>query len=271
MFGAPSRYRVSRTVGRRAILRAAGVGATASLVGCLGGSGGDSATDGSAFPAGSCLAAVTEEVADPAYGFEFSEGASPELGGSEATTTGDVTVSDGVATFGENGGEIRVEGVPAVDDLTVSAFAGPAVTAEDQWNVMVWYSPLDRNWSGWGLEHGTGAVDFWAEGPAEESTEVLTKSDSGLATDTWTHLVGVKRGDQLTLYVDGEEAATSTFDPGQISYGGADSVAMVLGKHAGSGAGDRYYQGDLDSVAVWDEALPADAVDALLSVSDGCR
>jgi hypothetical protein len=256
---------------RRSVLRAGAGLASLSLAGCLGGSGNATTTGGPPFPAGSCLAAATAEVPDPAYGFEFSAGPSPELGSGEAVTTGDVSVGDGVATFGENGGEIRIEGVPAVDDVTVSAFAKPAVVAEDQWNVMVWYSPLDRNWSGWGLEHGKGAVDFWAEGPAEESTEVLTKSESGLPTDTWTHLVGVKRGNQLSLYVDGEEAATSTFEPEEISYGSSDSVAMVLGKHAGSGAGDRFYQGDLDSVAVWDEALSTDEVDALLSASDGCR
>lgn len=214
---------------------------------------------------------MTESVPEPLYGFEFASGASPEVGGVTATTSGAVSVGDGTATFEADGGEIKLTNVAAVDDLTVSLFAKPAVAATDQWNVMVWYSPTDRQWAGWGVEHGRDAVDFWAEGPADASTEVLTTSSSGLPTGTWTHVLGVKRGETLTLYVDGQQVATSEFPSGTISYGGASSIDMILGRHAGSGAGDRYYQGELDSVALWDQALPEDDIDTLLSVGSTCR
>lgn len=244
---------------------------TLGVAGCLGG-GGETATEtvASPFPAGSCLAAITAGVPDPLYGFEFDGGVDPEVGSVGAGASGSVTASDGTVTFGNDGGEIRVEDVRPVDDLTVSLFANPAVAAEDQWNVMLWYSP-DLQWAGWGIEHGKGAVDFWAEGPGESGSEVLTKSSSGLPVDAWTHVLAVKRGAELLLYVDGERVATSTFDYDAISYGGADTVDMVLGRHAGSGVGDRHFRGSLDSVAVWDGALSTDEVDALLSAAGDCR
>lgn len=236
-----------------------------------GGSGMETATPQSPFPADSCLAAMTQTVPEPLYGFEFGSGPTPEVGGKTATKSGAASVGNGVATFPKSGGEIRLTDVQAVDDLTVSLFAKPAVTATDQWNVMLWYSPTDRQWSGWGVEHGKGAVDFWVEGPQESSTEVLTKSSSAPPTGTWTHIVGVKRGTTTTLYVDGKQAATSNFPSGSISYGGASRIDMVLGRHAGSGVGDRYYQGDLDSVAVWDQALSDSQIQTLLSVGSSCR
>jgi hypothetical protein len=233
--------------------------------------GTDAATPESSFPADSCLAAMTEDVPDPLYGFEFGGSPSPEVGGKTATTSGAASVGNGIATFPNSGGEIRLTDVQAVDDLTVSLFARPAVAASDQWNVMLWYSPTDRQWSGWGVEHGKGAVDFWVEGPEESATEVLTKSSSNLPTGTWSHIVGVKRGTTTTLYVDGQQAATANFPSGSISYGGASSIDMVLGRHAGSGVGDRYHQGDLDSVAVWDGALSESQIQTLLSVGSSCR
>jgi hypothetical protein len=254
---------------RRRFLRATGAVGAVSWAGCSG--GGETPTNESPFPAGSCLAATSERLPTPEYGFEFSSDVAPEVGASDATSAGDVTVSDGVATFGEDGGEIRVEDVPPVDDFTVSLFARPAVEATDQWNVALWYSPPDREWAGWGVEHGTGAVDFWVEGSKEASTEVLTTSSSPLPVDTWTHVVGVKRGAETTLYLDGERAATSELAFSDISYGDADTVDMYLGRHAGNGVGDRYYRGELDSVAVWSDSLSDSDIEALLSAGRSCR
>lgn len=256
---------------------------TLGITGCLGRSGNEESTntaegnrtDGPApqspFPDDSCLAAMTETVPEPLYGFEFSSGASPEVGEKTATTSGAVSVAGGIAAFSESGGEIKISDVQAIDDLTFSLFAKPAVAATDQWNVMLWYSPTDRDWAGWGVEHGKGAVDFWVEGPQEESTEVLTKSSSALPTGSWSHVLGVKRGANLILYVDGQQVATSEFPSETISYGGASSVDMVLGRHAGSGVGERQYQGELDSIAVWDQALSSSQIETLLSVGSSCR
>lgn len=258
---------------------AGGVAGALSVTGCLGLGGSEESTptdtstagEQSPFPADSCLAAMTEDAPEPLYGFEFADGASPEVGGKTATTSGAASVADGIGNFPESGGEIRLTDVKPVDDLTVSLFARPTVPASDQWNVMVWYSPPDRNWAGWGVEHGKGAVDFWVEGPEEASTEVLTKSSSNLPTETWSHVLGVKRGTELSLYVDGEQVATANFPSERISYGDADSVDMVLGRHAGDGVGDRYYRGALDSVAVWDRALSSSQVDTVLSAGSSCR
>jgi hypothetical protein len=198
---------------------------------------------------------AVESLPEPAYGFEFTDGVTPEVGDAEANSTDVVTVSDGAATFGSAGGEIRISGAPTPDEFTISLFAKPTVEASEQWNVMVWCSPSGTQYAGWGVEHGQGAVDFWVEGPENAATEVLTTSDSPLAVDEWTHTVGVKRESETVLYVDGERVGSSSLSFNDIDYAGQDGVELVLGRHAGGGVGDRYYRGSLDSVGLWTEAL----------------
>jgi hypothetical protein len=264
--------------GRRAFLAATATTASAAVAGCLGLGGssdspGESNTSrsGSPFPSGSCLGAAVESVPDPAYGFEFADGVDPEVGDVEASSAGAVTVSEGVATFGGEGGEIRVSGAPTPDEFTVSLFARPAVEAADQWDVLLWYSPSGVQYAGWGVEHGTGAVDFWVEGPGSADTEVLTTADSPLSVGEWAHLVGVKRGTETALYVDGERVGSSSLSFDAIDYGDQDGVEMVLGRHAGSGVGDRSFEGDLDSVGLWTEPLSESQLEELFAASSSCR
>jgi hypothetical protein len=262
---------VRRTLRRRTFLAATGAASSVAIAGCSGSDGSNSPTSDSPFPAGSCLGAAVESLPEPAYGFEFADGVAPEVGDAEASSDGDVTVSDGVATFGSGGGEIRVSGAPVPDEFTVSLFARPAVEAPDQWNVMVWYSPSGAQYAGWGVEHGKGAVDFWVEGPGGADTEVLTTSDSPPAVGEWTHVVGVKRGSETALYVDGEQVGSSSLSFEDIDYADQDGVELVLGRHAGSGVGDRHYRGDLDSVGLWTEALAESQLEALFEAASSCR
>lgn len=262
---------MSRKLRRRAFLAATGAVSSVAIAGCSGSGGSSTPTADSPFPAGSCLGAAAESLPALAYGFEFSEGVSPEVGDAEASSSGAVTVSDGVATFGSEGGEIRLSGAPAANEFTVSLFAKPAVEATDQWNVLVWYSPSGVRYAGWGVEHGKGAVDFWVEGPENAATEVLTTSDSPPAVGEWTHVVGVKRESESILYVDGERVGSSSLSFSDIDYAGQDGVEFVVGRHAGAGVGDRYYQGDLDSLGLWTEALSDAQLDDLFAAADSCR
>lgn len=260
-----------RTCSRRSFLAATGAVSSVALAGCSGSGGSDTPTPDSPFPAGSCLGAAVESLPEPAYGFEFSDGVAPEVGDGEANSSGAVTVSDGIATFGSEGGEIRVSGAPVPDEFTVSVFAKPAVESTDQWNVMVWYSPSGVQYAGWGLEHGKGMTDFWVEGPGNADTEVLTTSESPLPVEEWAHVVGVKRASTTELYVDGEQVGTSSFSFEEIDYADQEGVELVLGRHAGDGVGDRYYEGDLDSVGLWTEALSGSQLDDLFEASSSCR
>lgn len=264
-------YFVQRKLRRRAFLAATGAVSSVAIAGCSGSDESDTPTPNSPFPAGSCLGVAVESLPEPAYGFEFTDGVAPEVGDAEASSTGAVTVSDGVATFGTEGGGIRLSGAPTPDDFTISLFAKPAVEASEQWNVLVWYSPSGVQYAGWGVEHGKGAVDFWVEGPENAATEVLTTSDSPLALNKWTHLVGVKRESETVLYVDGERVGSSSLSFNDIDYAGQDGVELALGRHAGSGVGDRYYRGNLDSVGLWTEALSESQLEDLFEASSSCR
>jgi hypothetical protein len=256
---------------RRSFLVTVGSVSSAAVAGCLGSGGSSTPTSSSPFPAESCLGAAVESLPEPAYGFEFADGVGPEVGDVKASTSGAVTVSDGIATFGSDGGEIRASGVPVPGDFTISLFAKPAVEASDQWNVLVWYSPSGVQYAGWGVEHGNGAVDFWVEGPENAATEVLTTSDSPLTVGEWAHIVGVKRGSSTVLYIDDEQVGSSSLSFEDIDYADQNTVELVLGRHPGSGVGDRYYRGDLDSVGLWTEALSEQQLEDLFEASSSCR
>jgi hypothetical protein len=264
-------YHVTKKSDRRSFLTSIAAASSVGAGGCLGSGESNTETSESRFPEGSCLGEVVGSVPEPEYGFEFAGGVGPEAGDPKASGSGDVTVSDGTATFGSEGGEIRVSGAPVADEFTVSLFAKSAVNAPDQWDVMLWYSPSGSQYAGWGIEHDKDTVDFWVEGPGNADTEVLTTSGSPLQVGEWTHIVGVKRGSETVLYVNGERVGSSSLSFGEIDYAGQEEVELVLGRHAGDGVGDRYYQGELDTVGLWTEALSESHLEDIFEASSSCR
>ena len=77
--------------------------------------------------------------------------------------------------------------------------------------------------------------------------------------------------DRHKLYVDGEQVGSSSLSFEGIDYADQDEVELVLGRHAGDGVGDRHYQGDLDGVGLWTEALSESQLEDLFETAASCR
>jgi PKD repeat protein len=82
-------------------------------------------------------------------------------------------------------------------------------------------------------------------------TSDITVTDTGTSPSTtrWSHLVLVRSGSQLTLYVNGAAAATTTFS------GSVNTSTGILAIGRSGASSDGYFNGAVDEVAVYPSAL----------------
>ena len=145
--------------------------------------------------------------------------------------------------------------------------AGPVVDTTGSYSVSAWASAdtLPGNYATvvsqdgrrapenpFYLQYGQGAFAFST--PGGHRARVEMQPDTG----RWYHLVGVRDGDEIKLYVDGELAATAAAGPADVSTG---PLSVGRAKYAGQN-GD-FWNGSVDQVRVYDKALTAQEVSAL--------
>ncbi|MFB7652522.1 MULTISPECIES: LamG-like jellyroll fold domain-containing protein [unclassified Streptomyces] len=106
------------------------------------------------------------------------------------------------------------------------------------------------------LQYGQGAFAFST--PGEKRARMETTPETG----RWYHLVGVRDGadNRLSLYVDGEPAATSAAGPAYPSTG-----PLTVGRAQWDGNPTDFWNGAVDQVHAYDKALTAEEVRALYS------
>ncbi|MFJ8192094.1 LamG-like jellyroll fold domain-containing protein [Streptomyces sp. NPDC096094] len=104
------------------------------------------------------------------------------------------------------------------------------------------------------LQYGQGAFAFST--PGENRARVTTTPETG----RWYHLVGVRDGadNRLSLYVDGEPAATATAGPAYPSTG-----PLAVGRAQWDGDATDFWNGAVDQVHAYDKALTAEEVKVL--------
>ncbi|MFB7088424.1 LamG-like jellyroll fold domain-containing protein [Streptomyces sp. NPDC056296] len=104
------------------------------------------------------------------------------------------------------------------------------------------------------LQYGQGAFAFST--PGENRARVETTPETG----RWYHLVGVRDGadNRLSLYVDGEPAATATAGPAYPSTG-----PLAVGRAQWDGNTTDFWNGAVDQVHAYDKALTAEEVKGL--------
>ena len=75
-------------------------------------------------------------------------------------------------------------------------------------------------------------------------------SGTDLVVDTWYHIAGIYNGTTYKLYVDGVEKAstTSSVDPA------SNSQPFTIGCEQTDGTPDRYFDGLIDDVRIWNDA-----------------
>ncbi|MFD5112916.1 LamG-like jellyroll fold domain-containing protein [Streptomyces sp. NPDC058220] len=102
------------------------------------------------------------------------------------------------------------------------------------------------------LQYGQGAFAFSTPGGHRARLEMKPE------TGKWYHLVGVREGDELKLYVDGTLAATAPAGPADVSTG-----PLSVGRAKWGGANGDFWNGSIDQVKVYDTVLTAAEVSTL--------
>ncbi|MYW11261.1 glycoside hydrolase family 2 [Streptomyces sp. SID2563] len=174
----------------------------------------------------------------------------------------DLTLSEGTSwTTGVHGSALKFNGEgqyaetngPVVDttgDYTVSAWASLDALPGNYGTVVSQDGRRQEN--PFYLQYGQGAFAFSTPGAHRARAEMTPELGH------WYHLVGVRNGDQIKLYVDGKLASTAPAGSADVSSG-----ALSVGRAKWSGDNTDFWNGSVDQVQVYDKALTDQEVTAL--------
>ena len=174
----------------------------------------------------------------------------------------DLTLSEGTTWApGVKGSALKFNGEgqyaqtdgPVVDttgDYTVSAWASLDALPGNYATVVSQDGRRQEN--PFYLQYGQGAFAFSTPGAHRARLEI--KPELG----HWYHLVGVRNGDEIKLYVDGKLASTAAAGTADVSSG-----ALSVGRAKWSGGNVDFWNGSVDQVKVYDKALTDQEVTAL--------
>ena len=90
---------------------------------------------------------------------------------------------------------------------------------------------------------GGSGVDFDGEGSVSETID-----SPSLTSGIWYHVVGVRNGTTMILYLNGKSVATSTISSNSIS---VNSGSLDIGYFPSYG---QYFDGQIDEVRIWNDA-----------------
>ena len=127
------------------------------------------------------------------------------------------------------------------------------------------------------LENGGRSIVLTTDDNATKRQAQADAFDWVVDDEEWHHVVGVKEDTELRVYIDGELAAENFDVPDGYDLSGTDQQPAYIGVGADSGSGalEKYFQGWVDDVAVWNEALSEDQIANVMSgdfsewISDG--
>ena len=135
-------------------------------------------------------------------------------------------------------------------DFTTEAWVRPGTSG----SMAILQKGGSSGYSVWQYRMSLTSSGHW-RGTVFVGTSNITVTDPGSPNlSAWTHLVLVRQGSLLKLYVNGLEAARTTFT-GDVN----TSTGMLAIGRAGGSSSD-YFRGAVDEVAVYPRALPESAV-----------
>jgi stress response protein SCP2 len=132
--------------------------------------------------------------------------------------------------------------------LTQSAWV--RTTADGQTTVLTKRHADDgADWPSIVIENGIAGIYV------DDKSNISETSGTSLINDgVWHHIVGVRDGTQYSIYVDGLLELTKAYDGSNL---GGSPYNYHIGHH---GAWNQYFNGDVDEVAVWQDALTAEEI-----------
>lgn len=189
----------------------------------------------------------------------------------EATwTSGGAIVID--SEGGNDGTPLTPAGPDTAPLAAVGAYCGsfdgvndnvslPSISLDSDFSVSAWFKTTSTNqgavistedaggWYGVEVNRGSaGAVPGQVSFVINDSgTEVVTSYREGLNDGNWHNVVGLRSSGQMHIYIDGERTGTRT-TAGSGSVGGPAQLGSTP-------VPNKYYEGYIDEVAVWDKAL----------------
>jgi hypothetical protein len=149
--------------------------------------------------------------------------------------------------------------------------------ASDSFAIEVWVNRGDNGFSGsevivgrddsdgdmmWSLGiNGSGQAVFKLTSSGDESIQITSSkvlSYNHLAVNAvWHHLVAVKEGDALKLYVDSEEPVQQTY---HFTDGFASANSSISIGRLEAGGGEQYFKGAIDEVAIYGQSLSSEQI-----------
>jgi hypothetical protein len=157
---------------------------------------------------------------------------------------------------------VRIADKPSLDTpkVTVSAWVR-ATGALGKWRYVVGKGARGCDAAGYGLYSGeNGGLRFYFQDP----DDIGLLHGSGIVAPEaiwngkWHHVAGTYDGTVARLYVDGKLVPND--GPPTFASGGVPQTGTDVGIGDYLGTCDLFYTGDIDEVAIFDQALPIDRI-----------
>ena len=213
-------------------------------------------------------ACLTVPISAAQIGYWNLDGnSSDSINGNNGTIAGNVsyvagTINQG-ATFDGAGDTIDIAEDAAELDTTFTAFTAMAWIKPDSAGGLDYLmgkmgaADGERGWDIW-VRAGTGDMRFTIFGEADGSpNDSLWPTGLTLNFEKWTHLtVTFAANDKIAIYLNGELVASKTTTLTQLN--GANNALFQIGSRGSATPSD--WQGEIDEVKLFDEALTADEI-----------
>ena len=194
-------------------------------------------------------------------------------GSSVAATAGSAANTTGLlqADASAIGGELRLDGTDdylqfgnnltdlrGLSEMTVAAWVNVADSSTAQRRIV----EHEDNFYFW---QESGAFRYTTHGTGGDSKAVSTTAPSA---GTWQHVLAVYRaGQPAEIYVNGVLEDTSGAN--QANMANNTQTFQIGARRGNSGSPTNFFNGVMDDVAVWDEALSAAQIEALAGAGSG--
>jgi PKD repeat protein len=175
------------------------------------------------------------------------------VGGVGRGVAGATSDTDTAMGFDGSTGYVRVDDRPSLNfpsqNFTVEAWAKPTTVGTVGGAVL--QKGDHSGYPGWQYRLSLTSTGKW-RGTVFVGSSNITVTDPGTpSTTAWNHLALVRNGQQITLYVNGAAAATTSFS-------GSVNISTGMLAIARSGASSEgYFKGTVDEVAIYPTALSA--------------
>lgn len=136
--------------------------------------------------------------------------------------------------------------------------------------VAAWVKSDGTNWSDAGIVTRGYNWRLFVSGSANGTIQGMDTQPQGskargsvdINDGQWHHVAGVYDGSEYTLYIDGIQDGPSVLATGPIAQ--TESHKLVIGAFEKSGTVSKFYDGYIDEVLIFDEALDSVAIGALV-------